>query len=199
MGKEWDDVKTEMSSEFSKLKKAAPGYSYEDTHAAIATDEKFCNFIVEQIRVSKDRLFNITELLYELKIDALSKLAEDLRNDIDIFSDEIKVRHSSMDILTEHWAKRIVRHDYDLMEGIGELNARLERLLRMITDLRKIGSRGPYQPDELEKIRKEVKNICGSVDELVRIFKEREAICNIKSVSFDRIYRKIKRDVKGRI
>jgi hypothetical protein len=198
MSRTWDDVKNEMFPQVSMLEKLIRGYSYEDTHAAIATDEKFCGYIIEQLRVSKDSLFSVIELLYELEIDTISKILEDLRTDIDIFSDEIKVRHCGWEMLSHHWMKLIVGQDHELLLGVEQLNKSLEGLLKKAAGVQKLG-RDPYPPAELEKVRKDVKPIAQQVHRLVVVFKEREAVCNIKSVSFERIYEKVKKDIEDRL
>ncbi len=200
MVRTWEQVKDEMFKEVKFMERMVSGYSYEDRHAAMLTDEKFCNVLDEKLKETKDRIFSIIELFYEIGAESMNKPLENLKTDVEIFSDEIKIRHCEWELLSRKWVKKIVSHDYEMIRCLEKLNIMLEALLRKIFGLKETDiDGGGYDKETRESLEKSIKEVYSMFEKIVRKFKEREAVCNIKSISFEKIYQKIKKDINTKI
>jgi hypothetical protein len=188
---EWDKAKESMSIEIKAISKTIPGYDYSTEARAEATDGKICAFMIEGIREAKDKMFNIIQSAYELHEESLNKNFEGLRDDLDIFSDEIKIRNFEWGRdLTQEWVERLVRHDYHLIQQLDRLNRELDDLNRLFLRIVRLYP-NETNPEHLEKIRMLLKLLEDAVDHLVLTFKEREVICNLKPISLERTYQQM--------
>jgi hypothetical protein len=198
----WERARNEMLNQVGEMEKLIPGYSYSDKANALNTDEKLCELIVNRIRESKDKLFHVIQFLYESNVEErLDKDLQRLRDELDIFSDEIKVRYCEWKVLTVGWIKKIISHDIDLVRGAEKLNSTLDELLEQALKLEKVKVDHIIQKDPKfwEKMERKAGNAEKQTDELVRLFKEREAICNIKAVDLEKTYEKIREEIRKKI
>jgi hypothetical protein len=198
----WEKAKGDMFNFVKEMEKLIPNYSYSDSTDAANTDEKLCEIIVNRIRESKNKLFSVVQFLYESDVE--ERLDEDLqklRDELDILSDEIKVRHCEWKVLSSGWIKHIIKHDIDLISETGRLNRTLEELLEQAFKLEKVKIDHIIQKDpefwgKLESKAGEAKK---QADGIAVLFKEREAVCSIESVGFEKAYEKIREDVRKEI
>ena len=199
---EWEKARNEMLNQVGEMEKLIPGYSYSDKADALHTDEKLCELVVRKIRESKDKLFHVIQFLYESDVEErLDKDLQMLRDELDIFSDEIKARYCEWKILTVGWIKKAIDHDIGLVRGTEKLNKMLDELLKQALKLEKVKVDHMIlkDPKFWEKMEKKTKDAEKQADELVRLFKEREAICNIKAVDLEKTYEKIREDIRKKI
>jgi hypothetical protein len=190
----WSDVVNKHKSAIAKLETEIKGYSYGDDSQTISTDEKFCAWLVVQLRHAKKKLFIITETLYGMHLESkLDKLAEDLKNAIDIFSDEIKVRH--IKCKPSPLFEELVRHDIEIVNSMKDMNSNLEKLY----DQMMAGLKQPYngrRDTELwQNIKEKLKECISQFDRIVQLFKERDAICNIRPLSLQKTYQLIRKAI----
>lgn len=184
-------VKNKMSIEIKAVEKFIPAYDYSSESRAEATDGKICRFMIEEIRKSKDHLFHIIQVAYELHEESLDKNFQGLRDDLDIFSDEIKVRNFqwSRD-LSQAWIEKLIKHDYHLVQQMHKLNKELDDLYKIFMKVVKLYPK-KTDPKELEQVRKLIKLLEKVIDKIVLTFKEREVICNLKPLALEKTYQQM--------
>jgi hypothetical protein len=187
----WERVNKKMGIDIKAVGKLIRDYDYSTEDRAEATDVKICSFMIEEIRKAKDKLFNIIQTSYELHEGSLNRYFQGLKDDLDIFSDEIKVRHFewSKDI-SDEWMERLIKHDHELIGHTHKLNQELEGIYQLVMDVIKLYPERT-NPEELEQVRKMIKVLEKDIDNIVLIFKEREAICNIKPLALEKTYQQM--------
>lgn len=185
-------VKNKMSIEIKAVEKFIPAYDYSSESRAEATDGKICKFMIEEVRKSKDYLFHIIQVAYELHEESLDKNFQGLRDDLDIFSDEIKVRNFQWSRnLSQAWIEKLIKHDYHLVQQMHKLNKELDDLYKIFMKVVKLYPK-KTDPKELEQVRKLIKLLEKAVDKIVLTFKEREVICNLKPLALEKTYQQMK-------
>lgn len=184
-------VKNKMSIEIKAVEKFIPAYDYSSESRAEATDGKICKFMIEEVRKSKDYLFHIIQVAYELHEESLDKNFQGLRDDLDIFSDEIKVRNFEWSRnLSQAWIEKLIKHDYHLVQQMHKLNKELDDLYKIFMKVVKLYPK-KTDPKELEQVRKLIKLLEKAVDKIVLTFKEREVICNLKPLALEKTYQQM--------
>jgi hypothetical protein len=188
---DWKGVKNKMNIEIKAVGKFIPAYDYSSESRAEATDGKICRFMIEEIRKSKDYLFHIIQVAYELHEESLNKNFQGLRDDLDVFSDEIKVRNFqwSRD-LSQAWIEKLIKHDYHLVQQMQKLNTELYDLHKIFLKVVKLYPK-KTDPKQLEQVRKLIKLLEKAIDKIVLTFKEREVICNLKPLALERTYQQM--------
>ena len=194
----WEKAKGETSNLVKEIEKTIPGYDYSDKAKAIATDEMICEFFIKEIRTAKDKLFNIIGTLYELQLEkVMNGSFQNLKDELDVFSDEIKARYCEWKDIPKDWLRKIIRHDANLITGLQNLNKTLEDLFQSIMlELKKPKEEVMGDVKYLTRLKNEAKDIEKQIDNLVILFKEREIICNIKPASFEKTYQMLRAKIK---
>lgn len=187
----WERVNKKMGIDIKAVGKLIRDYDYSTEDRAEATDVRICSFMIEEIRKAKDKLFHIIQTSYELHEESLNRYFQGLRDDLDIFSDEIKVRHFewSRDI-SDEWLERLIKHDRELVNQTHKLNQELEGVYQVLMDVIKLYPE-KTNPGELKQIRKMIKVLEKAIDKIVLTFKEREVICNIKPLALEKTYQQM--------
>ena len=196
---EWKQAASETSEDIKRIKKLIRYYEYSSRENSIITDEKICDFFVRKIREAKDMLFGMIETMYELQEEKMiNKKLEELKDTLDIFSDEIKVRHCEWKDIDLEWIKKLVKHDEYLLSGLVDLNSFLENFSRDILKSEEIRSDGTVVYDKLfwEDMEGRAKKAEEQIERLVIAFRERDAICNIKPISLERTFQKIRKEIE---
>lgn len=188
---DWNKIETSMSIEIKAIRKFLKDYGYSDDSSAVTTDEKFCNFIIEEIRKAKDTLFHVIQNAYELHEESLNKHFERLRDDLDIFSDEIKIRHFEWSKGTaQEWMERLVKHDYRLIKNMRVLNEELREVHSVFLRVIELYPK-KTNPENLKKVKEMINLLDKVVDNIVLTFKEREVIINLKPMSLEKTYQRM--------
>lgn len=181
----WEKVLVTRASKVEEIRRVIPNYDYSAEDSAHRTDESICQLLVNGLHEAKDTLFNLAHTEFELKKDALSNAFQEMRDCVDTFSDEIKARHFDWDRdSTEKWLERIVDHDYNLILGLLKLTRELEDAVEAMKE----GNQD--MQDRIETLSK-------GLDELISNFKERDIICNIKEITLERTFQKIRAEMRG--
>ena len=186
----WDEAAGSRTLKLESLEKLIPGYSYSSRDLAYRTDEFFCRTMVANLRVAKNDMFNILNTAFELHRELLLKDFESLRDEIDVFSDEIRARAFKWDSAkSQKWLGRLIDYDYRLLTGLGNL-------LNGIKSLHKefLSSKGRLK--ETKKLDAHTKNLTKILDGLVVMFKERDTVCNIREAGLDDDFGDIKGDIR---
>ena len=195
---EWENAKTKHLSKFKELRKLIPGYEYSDSHRAELTDGKLSLLILEELRKCKNTLFDIVEISYELQLDKLTKGVQKIRDELDIFADEIKVRYFEWKSPPEFFLEKIIEHDHGLVKGGEKFRETLDSIRKLIMKMEKPGG-SLFDKKQLELLERKTREAEQQLDSLVRLYKERESIFKIKSISIMRTFRKLREEIKSRI
>jgi len=180
----WSNAVAKKTGKVTEIQRVIPAYDYSSEDLAHRTDERVCEFIVTGLHEAKDMLFNITHTHFELHNDTLSNEFQRIRDSVDIFSDEIKCRHFDWGgCNTEKWLERVIDHDYAVILGLLRFTRELEDTIHAMTD----GNQDMQNHlDDLQKI----------LNDLVTNFKERDVVCNIKDITFERTFQKIRQEME---
>jgi len=177
-----------------ELKRVIPSYDYSSKGDAGMTNNQFCKLIVEKLRRSKAVLFNIINTCYEMRIMDDFKEFDRIRLELDIFLDEIKVMYVDWNEKTsQKWLEKIITHDLNLIKDSKKLADNLEAVFKEIMAAKK-------RDDKFWKqISKKATSIEEQLDGTVRMFKEREALCNLKPLSFEKTYKATRKEISENI
>jgi hypothetical protein len=180
----WSTAIAKKTTKVTEIRRVIPSYDYSSEDLAHRTDEMVCQFLVNGLHEAKDMLFNIVNTLFELHMDAVSHDFEDVRDSVDVFSDEIKCRHFDWDSCsTEKWLERVIDHDYDLVLGLLRFTRELEDTIHAMKEASDMQT-------HLDDLKNLLKNI-------VNNFKERDVICNIREISLERTFQSIQQEMRG--
>jgi len=179
---EWDMTMKTRAVKIGSLKKLIPGYDYSAEETAHRTDETFCSLMVENLKLSKKTMFNILETAFELHRELLLKDFEGLRDEIGVFSDEIRARAFKWDSeKSQKWLERMVDYDYRILTSLGNLIKGIQGLHKELLSSGK-GVR------ELRTLDEHTGSLKENLDEIVILFKERDAVCNIREASLEKSF-----------
>lgn len=182
----WNEAAESRSQKVELLEGLVPGYNYSHEDMAHRTDERLCKLLVYNIGEAKKSMFHILQTAFELHRELLLRDFERLRDELDIFSDEIKARAFEWDKnKPQEWMERLIDHDYRIVTGLGRLKADIKALEKAFLA-------SGEAPRELKRLDSLIKPIDREIEELVMMFKEREAICNIKDTSLDKTFEAIR-------
>ena len=193
----WESVQRDLSSLVADLSGALKTYAYTED-AAKATDEQLAGWLMAQLRAAKHRLLPAMDRAFALAgrtaapgYHQFEHAATLLRDDLDIFSDEVKLRSFSWSSLEPDWLKMLVRKDHELLQGARKLVAAVERL---DADLGKADAAVlAADPGFWPALAAPVGKARQQLSELVRTFKERDNICNLKKFEFSKTLAQIQR------
>ena len=198
----WNETKTKMWARVKEIEKLIPSYEYSSPHHVSHTDDKVKDLILSELRSSKKLLFNILETAFEQQKEGMAKDIHKIRDDIDIFLDEVKIRHPIKwpESIPQEFLEKIVVHDSEIVREIPKLNSRLEEIGKMLLDIEKERPGAvPYDREQSARLHANVSEIKKLVDELVRLFKEREMLINLKHIRREREYEGVRREMETKI
>ena len=191
----WKEVKTKMWARVKDIEKEIPGYDYSETHHMIVTDDKVKDMFILELRKSKKTLFNVLETAYEQQKEGMTKDLHKLRDDVDIFLDEVKVKHPVKwpESIPQEFLEKIVTHDSDILKELPKLNAKLEEIAKLLLDIEKERAGAvPYDREQADRLHRNVSEAKKLADGLVRLFKERELLINLKHLRREHDYEELR-------
>jgi hypothetical protein len=195
----WKEVCDEAYIVIREIKQFIKDYDYSDPEKSKKTDSAICSFFLEQLSQAENIIHDIIDLAFELqKENELTEILEKIRDEIDIFSDEIQARFCEWKNVPKEYLKKIVLRDSYLIIGVQQLTKNLEMLRSEYLKLQKEKSAFEYEK-ELKKLLLQTKEIEKQIDNLAVLFKEREGLCNIKPISLKRTFDKIREDAKDNV
>lgn len=195
--KAWKEISGKMHPKVEALKKAIPGYSYQNRNNSLLTDERLCALFVKSLSDAKKSLYSISDLLFSLHTkEELIPLTTVMRDELDIFSDEVKIRHCEFRDPVPSTLSKIITHDLALLNGLKKMNSNITTLSRGILAETK---RKKSRPDFWKNVRKALLQIRKQIRELVILFKEREALCNIHPITLERTFKAIQQEIRGKV
>ena len=189
----WKDVKTKLWARVKEIEKDIPSYDYSEVHHMTATDDKVKDLVVDELRKSKKLLFNILETAYEQQKEGLTTDLHKIRDDLDIFLDEVKVKHEVRwpQKIPEEFLEKIVAHDSEILRAIPRLNGELEDIEKHMLGMEKPGS-NLFDREQLDKLNGKTLSVKNHASEIVRLFKERELLVNLKHIHREHEYDELK-------
>lgn len=190
---EWDSAFEGRPARIGSLGDMVPGYSYASKDLAHRTDEQFCILMVENIKIAKGTMFNVLHTAFELHRELLLKDFEAIKDEMDVFSDEIKARVLNWDDRkSAKWLGRLVDYDYRILSSLGDI-------IKSARSLHKQFLSSKQSIPETRELDEATRRLKKSLGDLVVMFKERELICNIGDVvlekTFDELRTKIRRGI----
>jgi hypothetical protein len=187
---EWEEAAAARGSKISSMSGVIPGYGYATRADAQRTDETFCSVMVENLREAKAIMFNVLETAYEMQRDLLLDEFQALRDDIDVFGDEVKARAFHWDhYKPAEWLGRLIDHDYRTLSLLAEFFIGVHDLEKAFLD-----SKETVQ--DIKKLEQDVKTLRAKLDELVSMFRERDAICTVQSNALEETYRDRQKEIR---
>ena len=202
MSDSWKEVKVKMWARIKELEKAIPAYEYSEAHNVNATDEKVKEIFLKELRESKKSLFYMLESAYEQQKEGMTRDVLKLRDDIDIFLDEVKIKHTIKwpeDIPLE-FLEKIVIHDSDIIKELPKLNQKLEEAGKILMDLEKERPGAvPFDREQEDKLHSRLSEAKRLADELVKLFKEREMLLNLRHIRREREYDDMRREMETKV
>ncbi|MEM5812547.1 MAG: hypothetical protein QW286_02400 [Candidatus Aenigmatarchaeota archaeon] len=195
---EWKTVKTKMWARIKEIEKAVPNYDYSSLHSIISTDDKFTDFVLSELRKSKKILFDILENSYEQQKEMLTKDVQKIRDDIDIFLDNVKIRQIRWpEKIPEEFLEKIVFYDSELLREIPKMNSLLEEIEKNVLEMEKPGT-SLFDKEQLEKLNAKISNAKSQAEFLFRLFKERDLLLNLKHIHREDVYEETKSEIETR-
>jgi hypothetical protein len=192
----WKDAKQKKGSMVKFIEKLIPAYGYSDKSRAEVTDEKFCELLTDMIREMKDLLFNIINTGFESHKQILEKDFVKIRDELDIFSDEIKARHFVWDRgISQEWMEKIISYDFEIIRSTEKIRHHLNGVFDKFLKAEKPGSK-MFDEDKWKDIKKTTDLLYGMAENLAILFKERDTIANIKKISLDRTFDSIRKRLR---
>jgi hypothetical protein len=189
----WKEVKTRMWARIKEIEKEIPAYDYSETHHMVATDDKVKDIVVDELRKSKKLLFSILEGAYEQQKEGLTTDLHNIRDDIDIFLDEVKVKHEIKwpERIPEEFLEKIVIHDLEILRAIPKLNGELDEIHKQILGMEKPGT-SLFDREQLDKLNARTQSVKNQAADIMKLFKERELLLNLKHVHREHEYEELR-------
>lgn len=191
----WKQVSGDLFPKIQELKKIVKSYSYKNLEESKITDEKLCQYFITELSKAKRLVFSISDLCFSLQIgqEVISK-TDVMRDEIDIFSDEIKIRHCEWRGMFPEILEKIVKYDLEILIGLKTLLKDLENVVKNI-----IAQKKPYPDKFWQQVNKSFAKIRKRVRDLAIKFKERETLCNIHPITLERTFNKIKQEIEWKV
>jgi hypothetical protein len=185
----WNEASRTRKFKIGTLLGIISGYGYPSEDIAHRTDELVCRAMIENLRVTKNVMFNVLETAYEMHRELLLKDFDRLRNDIDVFSDEIKARVFRWDNeKSQKWFEKLVDYDYRLLTGLGKFVGGVRALEKEF-----LSTTG--KTPEVRKLDEYVKGLTKLLDRMVTMFRERDAVCDIGNRTLEESFDDMREDI----
>lgn len=192
----WKEASGKAHHLLKPLKEKIKNYSYSSLESSLLTDERLCEYIQKSLSRSRKTLFSISDICFSTHTGSkIISLAEKIRDELEIFSDEIHVRHCVWKDVPPDFLQKIIRQDHSLLDGIDNLVKNLESCRKSI--ISSIGKK-PGK-DFWEKIQKSLLKSKSQARDLAIQFKEREAMCNIRAIALEKTFQKMREEIRRSI
>jgi hypothetical protein len=192
----WKDAMQKKSSVVKFIENLIPVYDYSEKSRAEVTDEKFCELLTGIIREMKDMLFNIIHTGFESHRQILEKDFVKIRDELDIFSDEIKARHFVWDRgISQEWMEKLISYDFEIIRETEKMRHHLNEVFSKFLRADRPGSR-TFDEDKWKEIKKTTDLLYGMAENMAILFKERDTVANIKKISLDKTFDSIRKRIR---
>lgn len=161
---EWVKAEREVK-EAKEIGKYIHDYSYINEEKSKQTDKKLRDLISKELKKSKDLLFNIMELAYKEEVDRVANEIQSVRDEIDIFLNEISIIKSKWNKISKEGYIKIIKSDLTLIRNVKQLNEILNIIYNQV-----LSSKAKDLIRKGEELRKYIYQLRG-------VFKERGDVC----------------------
>jgi hypothetical protein len=194
---DWKDVRDALRSRVRRMEEHIPAYDYSEEHRALRTDEKVVALILRELRKSKGKLFDLLDTSYEMQRESLTKDLHSMRDDIDIFLDELKVRRIKWDReMSTQTAKDIVKLDVEILNNTLLLEKEIEGLKKALLSAKKTA--GGFPENYLEGIEKRKAQAKKVARALVVAFKLRDALFGLERKTDSILVDQLRKEIEGK-
>ncbi len=192
---DWKEVRTALRFNVRKMEEHIPFYSYSEESKALRTDEKFSSLILNELRKSKKKLFDLLDTAYEMQRENLTKDLHSLRDDIDIFLDELKARRLRWDNeLSTRTIKEVVKLDVEILNNTILLEKEIDLLRHALASAKK--TRAGFLEKDMQNIERGKEITKKIARNLVVAFKQRDAILNLEKESDSMVIEHLKKQIE---
>jgi hypothetical protein len=190
----WSDARAASYKAAKSMEALIPGYSYGEEHEALHTDERFTGVVLAELRKSKAMLFTLLDTSYQMQRESLTKDLHGIRDDLDIFLDELKVRRLRWDPgISSSALREIIRLDADIHDSALLLESAIKGLEHCV-----LGAGKPMEGDgdECEDIEGKKACVKSLIRKIMVAFRQRDALFNMERSVDSRLLEKLKREVE---
>ena len=194
---DWKDVRDSLRSKVKMMEEHIPLYEYSEESKALVTDEKMTSLILKELRKSKKRLFDLLDTSYEMQREFLTKDLHSMRDDIDIFLDELKVRRLKWDReLSTQTVKEIVKLDVEILNNTLLLEKEIDELRKALISPKRRGRDIPEKDLEaIERGKAQTKKVART---LVVAFKLRDALFSLERKTDSILINQLREEIEGK-
>ncbi len=187
---EWDKAKGSRTGKIASIKKLVSSYDYSSEEAAHRTDDLLRETMIANLRTAKSDMFNVLNTAFERHQDLMIKPLERLRDEIDMFNDDIKIRTFIWDrAKSAPWLGKLVDYDYRILTGLGNL-------LRGIRELHRLVLEAKAEARDMRSIDEKAGAVKKELDELIAMFRERDVLCNLEDAALQEDFEGLSREIR---
>lgn len=199
MTEAWEEVHLQKRGRIEEIQGRLPDYSYSDKESSEATDKKLCQLLTQKIQKAEDRTSSIISLFFNLQLKTPDDEIQELKDELDIFSDEIESEPHNWKPNPKEFLQRIVEDDFHLLEGTEHLNQLLEDLQGKALEIKKkFGGKSIEIPEAREELLNGVEKAKEKLDRLVYLFKERDLVLKAEPISMEETLEKIEEELSAK-
>ncbi len=194
----WDKAKSKTHLSISYLESKLGFYSYADESAALQTDRLLAEHLSRRLEEAGSMLGELLNILFELSIDTvLSRKIGLLKDSLEIAADEIGIRGFDWKEPGNELLVRLVLADRQLAEQAAKLCIILRHLVTAAYSARKVrlNDMEAVSSDFMEALSHDIEKADGILEDIIFTFRERETICNLKLLSFEKTFEAVKRGI----
>lgn len=187
----WEDARSAQLTRAKAVEKNIPGYSYSDKTQASRSHERLKLFIAEKLSKSKNRIRDLLSFLYQLQQEAIGGKFKVLEDDIDIFSDEVKVSPFKWKRMSVRFYEHLIERDYFLIKGVKRLNHFLKKLSQEVVSYKQVDDK-EFDLDMIKEAREGARK---QLRELIILFKEREALFEVEGRDLEEVFQEVREEI----
>jgi SMC interacting uncharacterized protein involved in chromosome segregation len=122
-------------------------------------------------------------------MDLLIRNFEKVRDEMEVFSDEVKSRAFSWDSAkSQKWLGKLVDYDFRILSDLGNLKKQVDGLHKELLDS---GS----SVRDMSQLDEHALQLKKKLDSIVVRFREREVVCNISETVLDKTFDRIRAEI----
>jgi hypothetical protein len=189
----WDEAKRSKGDEVVHMKKLIPYYSYADERAAVMTDRRFCLLLRNELSGSKSLFHDAMDWFYKAKLEDmhLGRISDDLG----ILMDEVEIKNNKWDErIPREFLEKVMEYDWSLIQKSRALKDDLSVLINALHIVNEKSDK-----KTLGDVNMSMDVVHQKVDDITKMFKEREAAFDITQLGFRDTFRIIKDKIRKSI
>lgn len=190
-GEDWDSARSAHLAKVQEIEAIIEKYGYGDTGHAAFSDEKIKLYITRNLRHAKAKLRDLISLVFQFQADMMDDKLKALHDDIDHFSDSVKVSPFKWKELPFNLLEHLIDRDYFIIKGVDRLMTFLENLEKGILSFEE----ADHKVFDTKAIDETVEGIRKQLRELTILFKEREALFQLEGRELETVFREVREEI----